>query len=297
MDFDPELSSDLAQYAYNIALAFQKENQEDETIAWFSISHRLDPSFRVAERLAGMYSKQGLQEVAVPVWQALYDNLPSNDPQKWWATGQIAEIRTDWFAAAEAYGKGANLTSEPYEYLMRQAYAFQQGQGLEQAASVYEVARAEKPDHPQPYLALGNLAILQGAFDRAIDWYLAAERLKIEHNDSLAGLGHAHFLKEDYDLARRYLESALQMEPDDYWAAYLLSQCLYMTGDQLQATEALNRAISNHPGQPWQWALILGDWYYEMDNGEGALKAFQLAEKWKGPTDEIESRIQNVTKQ
>jgi predicted TPR repeat methyltransferase len=40
-----------------------------------------------------------------------------------------------------------------------------------------------------------------------------------------------------------------------------------------------------YPGQPWDWAVQLGDWLAEAGDREGALAAYRQALEWK-PGDE-----------
>jgi predicted TPR repeat methyltransferase len=46
-----------------------------------------------------------------------------------------------------------------------------------------------------------------------------------------------------------------------------------------------------YPGQPWDWAVQLGDWLAEAGDREGALAAYRQALEWKPGDEGIEAKI------
>ena len=49
-----------------------------------------------------------------------------------------------------------------------------------------------------------------------------------------------------------------------------------------------------HGGQPWRWALQLGDWRLELGDRAGALDAYRQAVRWQPGEAAIRERIERA---
>jgi nucleoside-diphosphate-sugar epimerase len=49
-----------------------------------------------------------------------------------------------------------------------------------------------------------------------------------------------------------------------------------------------------YKGQPWNWAVQLGDWLAESGDKEGALAAYCQALKWKPGDEGIEAKVKEL---
>jgi len=58
-----------------------------------------------------------------------------------------------------------------------------------------------------------------------------------------------------------------------------------------EAVSWLQTAIGLYPGQPWNWAVQLGDWLAESGDREGALAAYRQALEWKPGDEGIAAKI------
>ena len=58
-----------------------------------------------------------------------------------------------------------------------------------------------------------------------------------------------------------------------------------------EAVPWLRTAIGLYKGQPWNWAVQLGDWLAESGDKEGALAAYRQALEWKPGDEGIEAKI------
>jgi Flp pilus assembly protein TadD len=58
-----------------------------------------------------------------------------------------------------------------------------------------------------------------------------------------------------------------------------------------EAVSWLRTAIGLYPGQPWNWAVQLGDWLAEAGDQEGALAAYRQALDWKPGDEGIAAKI------
>jgi len=66
---------------------------------------------------------------------------------------------------------------------------------------------------------------------------------------------------------------------------------LFRWENQERAVSWLRTAIGLYPGQPWDWAVQLGDWLAESGDKEGALAAYRQALEWKPGDEGIEAKI------
>jgi cytochrome c-type biogenesis protein CcmH/NrfG len=66
-------------------------------------------------------------------------------------------------------------------------------------------------------------------------------------------------------------------------------------GQGARAAEALERAIARHGGQPWQWAMQLGDWRLALGDPAGALDAYRQALEWQPGEATIRERVDQVS--
>jgi len=229
---------------------------------WYELSLALAPGREAADGLAGLYLQAGEKERALAVWQRLAEALPEGDAEHWWALGQAAELEGNWEHAARAYGQGAEVSAAPYELWMRQAGMFRRlGRASEQEAA-YHHAILTCPDCLAPYLNLGHLWSQHGQYEGALDWYVEAGRIA----------------------------------PRDARPPYHRAQMLHRAGESVLAIEALAQAIALHRGQPWQWAVQLGDWRLELGDTEGALATYHQALEWKPGTAAIQEQIERATR-
>jgi Flp pilus assembly protein TadD len=58
-----------------------------------------------------------------------------------------------------------------------------------------------------------------------------------------------------------------------------------------EAVSWLRTAIGLYPGQPWDWAVQLGDWLAESGDREGALAAYRQALEWKPGDEGIAAKV------
>lgn len=127
-DFPHSIANKLSEYAYLHALKAQRNKDSLNHITeWLEISYKLRPQFKTAERLSGIYLYElGSKEDAIRIWRTLVSELPANDPERWWAAGQVAELEGKWLDAAICYGQGVPLSRKPERFVTRLQYALEQ---------------------------------------------------------------------------------------------------------------------------------------------------------------------------
>jgi len=137
-----------------------------------------------------------------------------------------------------------------------------------EAASVYETAGAnikQKEARNWPiFFALAN------CYDRLGQWELAEKNLKFaldlssEQPDVLNYYGYSLLVRgEKISVAKRYIEKAVQIRPEDPQIMDSMGWVLYLTGDYANAATYLEGAVSLLPAD----ATVnehLGDVYYRL---------------------------------
>jgi len=111
--------------------------------------------------------------------------------------------------------------------------------------------QASYPDTlPDAWNNLGVIATREGQIDESIQRFQEALRLNLHHLAALDNLGNAYRLQKRWDDARKALERALEVVPQDAEANYSLGMVFAQTGDNVKAYEYLQRALHTRPDYP-----------------------------------------------
>ena len=103
---------------------------------------------------------------------------------------------------------------------------------------------------PDAWNNLGVLATREGRISDSIEEFQQALKLDPRHVLSLDNLGNAYRAGKQWDEARKVLEFALEVRPDDPEAHYSLGMVFAQTGDTEKAYEHLQRALKARPDYP-----------------------------------------------
>ena len=120
-----------------------------------------------------------------------------------------------------------------------------EGAALERAASTW--AALEPPRTFEDRLILGNAFHMAGDFDRSLEEYDAALRLRQDDADALAGRGYVLVHLERGDEAVQAFERSLARRPNDRRALEGLGWALACLNRHEDALDARNRALALHP--------------------------------------------------
>ncbi len=143
---------------------------------------------------------------------------------------------------------------------------------------------------------LGRASWCEGELETAEQHWQRAIDLDAGHADSLAALGELELNRKNADAAIRYLEAAIQHDPKNVTAFYLLSRALVLAGDadaghlaQQQAVRLRDdamrsmledRMVVNHPDSPETKAILA--------TREAARGNWSQAEQWAREAARIE---------
>jgi uncharacterized protein (TIGR02145 family) len=93
----------------------------------------------------------------------------------------------------------------------------------------------------------GNDYRVKGDYDKAIEYYTAALKIKPDYNNALSARGVAYFEKRNYDRAIEDFAAAIRLKPDDEVLLYNRGRAFYEKGDYDRAIGDYNEALKIDP--------------------------------------------------
>jgi tetratricopeptide (TPR) repeat protein len=120
-------------------------------------------------------------------------------------------------------------------------------------------------------LAAGKEAADDGSWENiavARVWYLAGEKekarpilaeygsLSSREETDMYRIGRMHCEAEEYDLAQKYFDRALALEPESDKTLVAMGACAMMAGDRERAEEFFRRALELESENPYRFATI-----------------------------------------
>ncbi|MGZ8846082.1 MAG: tetratricopeptide repeat protein [Pyrinomonadaceae bacterium] len=123
------------------------------------------------------------------------------------------------------------------------------GDGQQMLASV-QTAMKQARENPNDFDAQVTAAKLQyqiGRYDQAIEYLLAANKVKPDDFNTLAMLGIANLDAGHFDAAEKWYRAALLKNPNDMPAADGLCAALLALGKTKEAEEAINKLAKIDP--------------------------------------------------
>ena len=126
----------------------------------------------------------------------------------------------------------------------------QTGDGGQQMLASVQTAMKRARENPNDFDAQVTAAKLQyqiGRFDQAIEYLLAANKVKPDDVDTLAMLGVANLDAKHYDAAVKWYKAALLKKPDDLVSLHGYAFVLLETGDANAAEATINKLAKIDP--------------------------------------------------
>ena len=141
------------------------------------------------------------------------------------------------------------LEADPQEIAIRPLYGwslYSLGE-LDDAEEMFESLLPRKPDYTAAHYALGLIHLDRDEVDSARERFETTVRLASQQADppmegrAHARLGDLYVRLDDLATAKRELELAVELSPDEYGALFKLSRVLQRLGDEEGAKEARKR--------------------------------------------------------
>jgi Tfp pilus assembly protein PilF len=142
----------------------------------------------------------------------------------------------------------------------------------------FEKAVKLKPDYSLAKNNLGSAYLVQKEWDKAIVVLqeVTGDMLYATPHFPLANLGWAYYNKGKYDKAQKYLEEALDLQPDFYVAQLNLGRTYLATGQVHAALSMFEAAAQLNPKDP-ALLLELGKTYRHLGDYNSARMALKGA--------------------
>ena len=227
----------------NMATLLHKQGRLDEAITWYQRAiKRFSDYEEIHQNLADAYSQKGLLDSAV----SQYERALAIDDRK----GEI------W----SNYGQTL----------------YQAGESVEAEKAFYRALEL-LPGAPEPYNNLGNILADRHDFDRAVELYEKALAMKPEGvADVMSNLGDAYRRKGALVKARRTLEEAIAVDPDNAGHYERLGLVDRAAGNDSSALIYFEKAISLNPKSS-KPRVELGEILAERGHHEAAIRSYRAA--------------------
>jgi len=282
-------ASGLASSEARLARAdiMMKQGRSQEAIAMIDRVIASEPS-----NAAALFAKASALDAAGQKDQALagYQNVVRMDPNysaAWLELGIAAYNKGDYNGAVNSYQNVVRIEPTNYEAQANLASSFRQLERYPEANAAYKAAEPGNTKNPDHYSEWGFCLGKTNEWDKAVARLLTARELSPSAVDN-TNLGWAYYnaarvdqkngdeaaAKAKYELARTYLNTATQQDPN-LDAAYMnLGSTSNALGDHQAAADALNTAVKLHPN--WVIAMNqLGLSYRGLNNLVAAIDLFK----------------------
>src|SRR5881394_4241213 len=124
------------------------------------------------------------------------------------------------------------------------------GEGSQQMLASVQTAMKQARENPNDFDAQLTAAKLEyqiGRYDQAIEYLLAANKIKPTDFDTMAMLGVANLDAGHFDAAEKWYRAALQVKPDDMPTLDGLCAALLSNGNAKDAEQQINKLAKIDP--------------------------------------------------
>ena len=151
--------------------------------------------------------------------------------------------------ASYVHRSGADVTTPGLIALTRGNQLLALGR-VEAARTAFERAVATNPDLPTARWRLASVYLRTENADRVLELLTPLEAEYGNQYEVVAGLGFAHYFKQQFADAARYLERAASLRPPGTVLLNALGEAHELSGDLERAGRAFERSLGLEPNQP-----------------------------------------------
>ena len=105
------------------------------------------------------------------------------------------------------------------------------------AETALSLAALADPNYPQSFINLGNLYLEEGRYDLAKEAYLPLTEMQPDKYYSFYSVGYVCYYLQDYNSAVDYLQKAITLEPQNYYAWEMQAKAFTELGELEQALD------------------------------------------------------------
>lgn len=169
-------------------------------------------------------------------------------PEAWGQWGRVCDAHKLFDCAESCYRRAYQLAPNDftYPYLLASVLDFS-GRGRDESITLYKEAAGLNPAYAQIQWRLGYALERQGKLAEARDAYLAGVAIDSKFAMAHRGAAQAMLGLGDVESARKHLELAVRLSPNDGAIHAALSQVYRRTGDAPRAKAEAELARRNQP--------------------------------------------------
>ena len=281
-------SPDNPALLMNLGLAYYKTGRHAEAAARFERAVALSPQFKdqVTLLLAVCYNNLGRSKEAVALLAPL-EKDKAGDEGFDYVYGTALIGAGDQAGATTVMNRILTHGDSPEVFLLRGTLELA-SHDRDRAQADLEKAVAQNPLLPGAHARLGELLLAIGDGERARAAF--AQELALDPDEFTSNLNLGVMAKEDqaYVEARRYLERALKVRPNDPGVRYQLANVDLATGDLDPARQALETLVKESPDFAEAHAT-LATVYYRMKRTADGDRERAISEKLMEQRDALQT--------
>lgn len=186
------------------------------------------------------------------------------------------QVRGDQLQIEEVIEMMVSRTDDPLEAALQEARLLQRAGRAQAAVAALERAAAIDANHPRVVEMRFDLALRDGAFDRAESLADEAARQNLDLANGAFYRGRLRAAQNQLPAAIELIRQGLEARPEYPEGHRLLGLLLRQTGQLKEAAAAFNRALDNQPDNV-QTLVALAATYAAMDRTGDALSAIRRA--------------------
>ncbi len=168
--------------------------------------------------------------------------------------------RTDVKCATAALAQISGPASTSAEFFNLQAQTFLLQHRKDDALAAIQKALHADPKNYDYMMTQGRIYQAFNDQEQAIRAFLLADQVRPHSGDTLYSLGMSFFMMEDFDRAAIHFKHALELDPDNHKAAFMMGVTDMANMHMAEAKPYLEEALRRLPNNPFyllQYGLLL----------------------------------------
>ncbi len=244
-------------FFFNYAIAAQKAGLEDDAAQLLNRAMDRNPAYLDAYlQYAFQQREDGQRQVAINILEAV-GRLQPDEPNVYLYLGLLNSYLKSYKAAIAAFEKTETLVedSPQKEEILDSTFYFWYGAACEREG---QFDRAEKlfakcieldPEHSEAYNYLAYMWAEKGVkLNTALEYVQKALKINPASGAFIDTLGWIYYMQGQYQDAKRQIDRAASLIPDDPTIADHLGDVLYKLGDEKQAIPHWEKSFVLDPG-------------------------------------------------
>jgi len=271
-----EFDNTTAEAWYQIGKIQHERNQLEEAVESYRKAVSLGYTESV-ESLGLVFFQQNEFAEAKAIWREALIRFPDcSERVNWWRDIVFALMaEKEWDRALEVITKAMKeFPDDSRLYFQLGVSLYEKNGDVEQATDALGRAIALDESLPGSYRAMGDIMIHEERYKEAIVWYTEAIARDAEKRTWYLMRADAAFLSDDTALALNLYQDTIERFPDLAIAHYEIAKIYLLIGQQDEAIESIEKALSLAESPNLQYYLRAGNIYEQAHENEKALQAY-----------------------